>query len=414
MRLLDEISVKLRINSDPFDDMSTLPLRSSQSFLFSPETLAQRLVQESDCSCTGYWYHRFHRGAQSGVPGDWYLGLMEGRAIFADSSLLSVGRLCTIIECYVPRLKSQETKQIFEALRQKLIPEDYEYQLKALPVFLSSCYDLSLVRPEEVKQALRLKLLADLDEVLFGYGGQAQFLPEADFAHQVPIEGFSLSDLMSEAHRRRLIWDKVKAVIPSADGILALNESAIRRANLTFQQEQQLRVLVGEGRSLQAISAALSQDPLEIAKGLAQLVSQGLLVIQSAAKSTESEILIIDDSPLMLQQFKTLVSSWGYKVRSHSDPTSALEMMTQANPIAIFLDINMPELSGFDLLKQIRRHPNLAHVPLIMLTAERTLSNNWRAQWSGCQFLTKPLAPDEIPQFKQSLRILLESMFPED
>ncbi|MCG8362671.1 MAG: hypothetical protein MJA27_04965, partial [Pseudanabaenales cyanobacterium] len=41
-----------------------------------------------------------------------------------------------------------------------------------------------------------------------------------------------------------------------------------------------------------------------------------------------------------------------------------------------------------------------------------TLSNNWRAQWSGCQFLTKPLTPKEVPDFQVELRMLLEELAP--
>ena len=77
--------------------------------------------------------------------------------------------------------------------------------------------------------------------------------------------------------------------------------------------------------------------------------------------------------------------------------------------ILFFIDVNMPGLSGFDLLKQIRRQPKLVNIPLIILTSERTLSNNWRAQQSGCQFLSKPLSPEDIPQFKRKLRLLIDN-----
>jgi CheY-like chemotaxis protein len=391
-------------------NMSTVPLHSTQCFLFTPDTLAQKLVQESDFSLTGYWHHRFKGQPQGKVPGDWYLGLTAGRALFSNNQPFSGECLLALLERYIPRLKSREAKQITQSLQQRFLATNGEHHLEVLPVLLSSLYELNLLKPEDVKQALRLKLLADLDQILFDYGGQASFLPQPDFSHQVPLVGFDLNGLIAEAHRRRLIWGKVKTLIPTLDSALTLNEAALGQANLNLQQEQHLRMLIAQGRTLNEIAIALAQDTLEIAKGLAQLVDNGLLAIQSAARSQEAEIIIIDDSPLMLQQFKTLVSSWGYRVRSLSDPTSALEVMIQANPIAIFLDINMPNLSGFDLLKQIRRQPDLATVPLVMLTAERTLSNNWRAQWSGCQFLTKPLSPDEIPQFKQALRMLLESI----
>jgi CheY-like chemotaxis protein len=390
--------------------MMALSSDFSQRFLFAPETLAQKIVQESDYTSTGYWHHRFQSPTQTTVPGEWYLGLLQGRAIFADSRPMSVSRLLAIVERYVPKLRSREAKQIVESLQQKFKPQNHGSPLESLPVFLGSCYDSNLIQPADVKYALRLKLLQDFDDILFDYGGQAEFLPESGFPTQIPISGFELNEVIAEAHRRRLIWGKVKTLIPSSDNILTINEAALDHASLTPQHEKHLRALVSHGQTLNMIAVALAKDKLELAKGLAQLVDKGLLTIQSTVKDCAPEIFIIDDSPLMLRQFKLLVCSWGYRVQSLSDPTKAMDMMTQANPIAIFLDINMPGLSGFDLLKQIRRQPKLATIPLIMLTAERTLSNNWRAQWSGCQFLSKPLCPDEIPKFKQELRMLLASI----
>lgn len=383
-------------------------LQDSKGFSFGQENLSQRIVQESDLSFTGYWCHQFRDTSQTKFSRSWYLGLLEGRAVYSDSEPLSISRLFAISERYVPQLRTNRAKQLIETLQKRLLPEDYGQQLQMLPTLLNSCYNLKLVSPKEIEAALRLKILQDFDDVLFDYAGQAKFLPKSNFIAYAPIAGFELKDLLAEARRRRVIWGKIKTFLPSSDSVVTINEAAVRKANLDPLHEQHLYKLASHGDTLDAISVSLGQDTLEIAKGLAQLVSKGLITVQSTVKCGEPEILIIDDSPLVLEQFQRLVSGWGYKVRSHADPTSALEILTQSNPVAIFLDINMPELSGFDLLKQIRRQPTLAAVPLIMLTAERTLSNNWRAQWSGCKFLSKPLSPEEIPKFKQELRTLLE------
>jgi CheY-like chemotaxis protein len=82
----------------------------------------------------------------------------------------------------------------------------------------------------------------------------------------------------------------------------------------------------------------------------------------------------------------------------------------QVKPASIFIDINMPGISGFDLVKQIRQQPEIATIPLVILTGEQKLSNKWRAQWSGCDFLNKPLSAADVGEFQAQLQELLQRL----
>lgn len=383
-----------------------------QEFLFNAENLAQKIEQESDSSLTGYWHHQFEDTENPLIHHNWYLGLLEGRVVFSDQQPLSLNSLLEIIERYSLRLRNGPPQEIIQSIRQRNGSDIQYRQSDMVPVLLKTLYESKLANPDEIGHAVRLKILEDLDRILFNCAGRAQFRAEVELPMQTPVLGFALSGLLIEAQRRKLIWDQVKLLIPSLKSGLAIDEDALQAMGLAPQQERYLRTLMAQGNNLEAIATALAQDTLETAKGLAKLVQKGLLKVQKSLQQAHSEILIIDDSPIILQQFRALVSHWGYQVRSHADPTTALHVMLETSPAIVFLDINMPEISGFDLLKQIRRYPQIAATPLVMLTAERTLSNNWRAQWSGCQFLSKPLSSAEISQFKAELRTLLESMVP--
>jgi CheY-like chemotaxis protein len=383
-----------------------------QEFLFNPQNLAYKIEHKNDLALTGYWYHSFHDDTCHLADKSWWLGLVEGRVVFSGQQPLSINYLLEIIERYVFRIRSKPTQSTILELKEALYLDDQDGQLELLPVFLENLYELEVIQPEEVQHAVRLRVLQDLDQVLFSYSGQAQFKPEDDLSIQTLVPGFELSKILAEARRRQLIWEQVKRTIPSLDSKLFIHEEAVRASRITDRQEKYLRALLSHGATINSITLALAQDTLEIARGLAKLAEQGLIKVELPFRKAASQILIIDDSPVMLQQFKRLVSGWGYQVRSHDDPMTAVETMLEVQPAIVFLDINMPDISGFDLLKQIRRHSQIAATPLIMLTAERTLSNNWRSQWSGCQFLSKPLATEEIPRFEAELRELLKAVIP--
>lgn len=361
---------------------------------------------------TGYWHCEFPPPNRHSDGDSWYLALSQGQLVFSGSQQLSWQGLFKIFQRYVPHLRSEDAQQSIAALRQWFVADSQALQSASFPYLLDELYRLNLINPSQVERALRLKILADCDAYLFDRPGQAQFLPLPQLHTQSPIAGFDVEGLLSEVMERQAWWNKLKMQIPSMDSIPVLNREVLHLSHFTAEQKQRLEDLVYSGKTLNDIAVASAQDTLEIAKVFAKLLNQGLITFKSSTQSAIPEIVVVDDSPVLLRQFESLVSSWGYAVSTFSNPIDALRMLSRTNPTLIFLDINMPEVTGFDLVKQIRRYPDLDTVPLVMLTAERTLSNNWRARWSGCKFLTKPLAPHEVPQFQMELRMLLAELAP--
>ncbi|MCA6518121.1 MAG: response regulator, partial [Pseudanabaena sp. M110S1SP2A07QC] len=92
----------------------------------------------------------------------------------------------------------------------------------------------------------------------------------------------------------------------------------------------------------------------------------------SAPKNVKDEprVFIVDDSPVLLQQMQRLLISWGYQVDFTDDAEAATDRILEYKPTIVFIDINMPSLNGFDLIKQIRRQRELASLSLVLVTAE--------------------------------------------
>ncbi len=384
-----------------------MKLLESYSFKFQAQELPQKMSQLSQEPLTGYWLFEFPNLSGTDNIKPWYLGLSKGQVVFSGNQQLYWQVFLRIFQRYVPRLQNADARQAILALEKRLLQETQPIQSALLLELLHELQQLSSITINELRAALRLRILSDFDTYLFNYPGEARFIPSPQLDIQTPLLGFDIEDLLSEAKERQACWHKLQAKIPSMESVPVLNADAVSSANLMFQQKVWLETLTSSNKTLNQLASSLAKDSLEVAKIFANLISNSLVKLKSPMVTSSPEIFVVDDSPLILKQFENLVTSWGYSVRSFHEPATALQTLTHLQPAVFFLDINMPGITGFDLVKQIRRQPQLASVPIIMLTAEQTLTNNWRARWSGCQFLNKPLKPIDVPKFKKELRILL-------
>jgi Response regulator containing a CheY-like receiver domain and a GGDEF domain len=126
------------------------------------------------------------------------------------------------------------------------------------------------------------------------------------------------------------------------------------------------------------------------------------------------QILVVDDSPIQLQQFGELLKSWGYRTHLISDPRTVCQVMLERKPNLVFMDINMPSISGFELIKEIRREALLKDTPLILITSADNMANKFRANWAHCKFLPKSKSNDDIhvQEFRDHLRRILQDIAP--
>lgn len=110
-------------------------------------------------------------------------------------------------------------------------------------------------------------------------------------------------------------------------------------------------------------------------------------------------IACIDDSPLVSKFMAELIQPLGYEVLPVTKPVEQISTLTQHRPDLIFLDITMPNISGYELCKFLRRTEAFYKTPIIILTGRDGMLDRMRAKIAGADdFLAKPPAPDKIAQ----------------
>lgn len=99
------------------------------------------------------------------------------------------------------------------------------------------------------------------------------------------------------------------------------------------------------------------------------------LVQMNIAKKGHKTILIVDDSEPAVIQMKDFLISSGFKVLTAQNGKEALEVISQIIPDAMILDLMMPVIDGFQVLKTIREAEPTAHIPVLVLTAKHISKN---------------------------------------
>ena len=108
-------------------------------------------------------------------------------------------------------------------------------------------------------------------------------------------------------------------------------------------------------------------------------------------------VIIADDDNVIHSVLGFFMGQAGYVVRSAFNGRQAMEMAQADPPDIMVLDVMMPKLDGFEVLNLWRKHPLLAKIPVIMLTASKNDAKKFEALASGVvKFITKPFSPDTL------------------
>ena len=119
-------------------------------------------------------------------------------------------------------------------------------------------------------------------------------------------------------------------------------------------------------------------------------------------------VLVVDDYNTMVRIIRNLLRQLGFEtIDDASDGVSALAKMRIRKYGLVISDWNMEPMSGYDLLREVRGNPELAHTPFIMVTAESKTDNVIAAKKAGVSnYIVKPFNA-------QTLRNKIEAVFPD-
>ena len=116
------------------------------------------------------------------------------------------------------------------------------------------------------------------------------------------------------------------------------------------------------------------------------------------------KILVVDDERHIVRLVEVNLTRAGYEVETAYDGVEALEKVAEDLPDMIVLDVMMPRMDGFEVLKKLQSDAKYKDIPVIMLTAKAQDADIFKGWQSGVSsYLTKPFNPKELLVFVERI-----------
>jgi DNA-binding response OmpR family regulator len=121
-------------------------------------------------------------------------------------------------------------------------------------------------------------------------------------------------------------------------------------------------------------------------------------------QTAEKKILIVDDDPHLLNMLNEMLSAHKYETEMASSGFEAGIKVGKFKPGLIILDLIMPEMSGFEVCRQIKEDPDTSHIKILAVTGYDTEENRNRIMEAGADgYMAKPLKMDILIRYVEDL-----------
>jgi DNA-binding response OmpR family regulator len=115
-------------------------------------------------------------------------------------------------------------------------------------------------------------------------------------------------------------------------------------------------------------------------------------------------LLLVDDEPGLREAVQAFLEDSGFTVQAASNANEAWQLLQKNPPDLVISDIMMPQVDGYQFLKQLREDPRFETLPVVFLTARGMKADRINGYQAGCDaYLSKPFEPDELVAIVKNL-----------
>lgn len=118
------------------------------------------------------------------------------------------------------------------------------------------------------------------------------------------------------------------------------------------------------------------------------------------------KILYIEDSPVSTFMLRRMMRTMDYELIEAGDGSTGILSAMVDMPDIILLDLNLPDMTGYEAITRIREHTTLRHIPIIVLTSETSEAARHKCVQLGCEgYLQKPVSKSMLLRILSQFRL---------
>src|SRR5262249_43950651 len=145
----------------------------------------------------------------------------------------------------------------------------------------------------------------------------------------------------------------------------------------------------------------------EVVRGIWCLERHGIEQSYPIEGRPLAKILIVEDNALNIQLFCALLAAHGHEPQAVPDSRQALDAAHEFSPDLVITDIQLPHVTGFDLIRMMRADDQLSEVPIMAVTAYAARGDEERIRAAGAQaYVSKPIS---VMRFAETVDQLLQT-----
>lgn len=119
--------------------------------------------------------------------------------------------------------------------------------------------------------------------------------------------------------------------------------------------------------------------------------------LASSASSPNRRVLVVEDNEMNSKLFRDLLQAHGYETLMTKDGLDALRLARQHRPALILMDIQLPEVSGMEVIRWLKQDAELRDIPVIAVTAFAMRGDEEKMRAGGCAgYLPKPISVERL------------------